>query len=138
MNSPAWSETVKATDTRSKKWFREKHRQLETETEATRDGETVPAGFATSRGPTVHEPSLLGARNDLVNGLRLYKESILLLLTIPKRLRIYFRFERRLLGELARAAARTVITLYRTASGRPDGVPGVVGAIQTFGQLAHL
>ena len=57
--------------------------------------------------------------------------------TIPKRLRIYFRFERRLLGDLCRAAGRTVITVYRSASGRPDAVPGVVGAIQTFGQLAH-
>ena len=57
--------------------------------------------------------------------------------TIPKRLRIYFRFERRLLGELCRAAARTVITVYRAASGRPDAVPGMVGAIQTFGQLIH-
>jgi hypothetical protein len=57
--------------------------------------------------------------------------------TIPKRLRIYFRFDRRLLGELCRAAARTVITVYRAASGRPDAVPGMVGAIQTFGQLLH-
>ncbi|MDH7502783.1 MAG: transposase zinc-binding domain-containing protein, partial [Verrucomicrobiota bacterium] len=57
--------------------------------------------------------------------------------TIPKRLRIYFRFERRLLGELCRAAARTVTTVYRAASGRPDAVPGMVGAIQTFGQLIH-
>jgi hypothetical protein len=55
--------------------------------------------------------------------------------TIPKRLRIYFRFERRLLGEVCRGAARTVITVYRAASGRPDAVPGMVGAIQTFGQL---
>lgn len=55
--------------------------------------------------------------------------------TIPKRLRIYFRFDRRLLGELCRAAARTAITVYRAASGRPDAVPGMVGAIQTFGQL---
>jgi Putative transposase len=52
-------------------------------------------------------------------------------------LRIYFRFERRLLGELCRAAARTVITVYRSANGRPDAVPGVVGAIQTFGRLIH-
>jgi hypothetical protein len=29
--------------------------------------------------------------------------------TIPKRLRIYFRFDRRLLGDPCRAAARTVI-----------------------------
>ena len=39
--------------------------------------------------------------------------------TIPKRLRIYFRFERRLLGDLCRAAARTVITVYGG-----DGVRG--------------
>jgi hypothetical protein len=38
--------------------------------------------------------------------------------TIPKRLRIQFRFDRRLLGELCRAAARSVITVYRAASGR--------------------
>ena len=57
--------------------------------------------------------------------------------TMPKRLRIYFRFARRLLGELCRAAARTVITVYGSASGRPDAVPGVIGAIQTFGQLVH-
>jgi hypothetical protein len=57
--------------------------------------------------------------------------------TMPKRLRIYFRFDRRLLGDLCRAAARTLITVYRTASGRPDAVPGMVGAIQTFGQLIH-
>ena len=57
--------------------------------------------------------------------------------TIPKRLRIYFRFERRLLGEMCRAAARTLTTVYRAASGRPDGAPGIVAAIQTFGQLIH-
>jgi hypothetical protein len=57
--------------------------------------------------------------------------------TIPKRLRIYFRFERRLLGKLCRASARTVITVYQSARGRPDAVPGVIGAIQTFGQLVH-
>jgi len=56
---------------------------------------------------------------------------------IPKRRRIYFRFDRRLLGELCRAAARTGITVYRAASGRPDAVLGMVGAVQTFGQLVH-
>ena len=53
-----------------------------------------------------------------------------LVFTIPKRLRISFRFDRRLLGELCRAAARTVISVYRAASDRPDAVPGMVGAIQ--------
>jgi hypothetical protein len=53
--------------------------------------------------------------------------------TIPERLWIYFRFDRRLLGELCRAAARAVIAVYRAASGRSDAVPGMVGANQTFG-----
>jgi len=38
---------------------------------------------------------------------------------------------------LSRGAARTVITVYRAVSGRPDAAPGMVGAIQTFGQLIH-
>lgn len=42
-----------------------------------------------------------------------------------------------MLGDLCRAAARTLTTVSRAASGRPDGVPGIVGAIQTFGQLIH-
>ena len=50
--------------------------------------------------------------------------------TIPKWLRVHFQFDRRLLGDLCGAAARTVITVYRAASGRPDAVPGTVGAIQ--------
>ena len=47
--------------------------------------------------------------------------------------RLDFGFNRRLLGDLCRAAARTVVTVYRAASGRPDAVPGMVDAIQTFG-----
>ena len=45
--------------------------------------------------------------------------------TIPKRLAIYFRFERRLLGDLCRAAARTVTTVSWATSGRTDAVPGM-------------
>ena len=47
------------------------------------------------------------------------------------------RFDRSLPGDLCRAAARTVTTVYRAACGRPDALPGMVGAIQTFGQLIH-
>ena len=42
-----------------------------------------------------------------------------------------------LLGELCRASVRTVTTVYRAVSGRPDALPGVVGAIRTLGQLIH-
>ena len=57
--------------------------------------------------------------------------------TIPKRLRIFFRFDRTLLGELARLAWQTVLEVHRAGLGRPDVVPGMVAVIHTFGQLVH-
>jgi len=57
--------------------------------------------------------------------------------TIPKRLRLYFRYDRKLLGDLCQVAWRTVRTVYQAVSGRPDGVPAMVGAIQSFGDLIH-
>jgi hypothetical protein len=57
--------------------------------------------------------------------------------TIPKRLRIYFRFERQLLGELCRAAWGVVRSVFQSVSGHPEAVPGMIGAIQTFGDLIH-
>ena len=57
--------------------------------------------------------------------------------TIPKRLRIYFRFDRRLLGELCRAAWQVVRAVYQASSAHPEAVPGMIGAIQTFGDLIH-
>jgi len=57
--------------------------------------------------------------------------------TIPKRLRIYFRFDRQLLGPLCRAAWRVVRAVYHAASDHPEAVPGMIGAIQTFGDLIH-
>lgn len=57
--------------------------------------------------------------------------------TLPKRLRIYFRFDRRLLGQLCRAAWEVMRTVFQAVSGRPDAVPGMIRAIQTFGDLIH-
>jgi hypothetical protein len=57
--------------------------------------------------------------------------------TIPKRLRIFFRFDRRLLGGLMRLAWETISQAYREALGRDDVVPGMIAGIQTFGALAH-
>jgi len=57
--------------------------------------------------------------------------------TIPKRLRIYFRFDRRLLGLLCQAAWAVVKTVLQSVSGRPDAAAGMIGAIQTFGDLIH-
>ena len=57
--------------------------------------------------------------------------------TIPKRLRIFFRFDRRLLGALPRLAWQTVLEVYRTVLDRRDVTPGMIGAIHTFGELVH-
>jgi len=61
-----------------------------------------------------------------------------LVFTIPKRLRLYFRYDRRLLGELARAAWDSVVEVYRDVLQREDVLPGMIGGIQTFGELVHL
>jgi hypothetical protein len=57
--------------------------------------------------------------------------------TVPKRLRVYFRFDRALLGDLARLAWETVLEVYRATLGRDDLLPGALAGIQTFGELIH-
>jgi hypothetical protein len=49
-------------------------------------------------------------------------------LTIPKPARIYFRFERGYWASFAGRPRATVITVYGSASRRPDAVPRVAGA----------
>ena len=56
--------------------------------------------------------------------------------TIPKRLRIFFRFHRGLLNRLPPLAWETVTEVYRSLLGQ-DALPGGVLAIQTFGSLIH-
>jgi hypothetical protein len=58
-------------------------------------------------------------------------------LTIPKRLRAYCLYRRRLLGEIARIAARTVIAAIRTLIGERDLVVGIVACLQPHGSLAN-
>jgi hypothetical protein len=52
-------------------------------------------------------------------------------LTVPKRIRPFFLWDRKLLGLLARCAAETIKTFYREMTGEPDGVPGLVVSVQT-------
>ena len=60
-----------------------------------------------------------------------------LVFTIPKRLRLACRFDRRLLGKLARCAWLATRDVYRQALGRNDVTPGLIAGIQTFGELIH-
>jgi hypothetical protein len=52
--------------------------------------------------------------------------------TIPRMLRIFFRYNRRLLGELCRSALRSLIRYFAAVTGS-ELMPGVIVAIQTFG-----
>jgi len=58
--------------------------------------------------------------------------------TIPKRLRIYFRYDRSLLGKLCRAAYDTVCDVFKLEIDGDSGIPAMVAAIQTFDDLIHL
>ena len=58
-------------------------------------------------------------------------------LTIPKRLRAYGRYRRRLLGEIARVAARTLTAAIRTLTGQRDLAVGIVACLQTHGSRAN-
>jgi len=58
-------------------------------------------------------------------------------LTIPKRLRAYCLYRRRLLGDIARVAARTVTAAIRTLTGERDLAVGIVACLQTHGSRAN-
>lgn len=57
--------------------------------------------------------------------------------TIPKRLRLHTRFDRKLLGKLCGCAWRCIQAEIRRLLGRDDVVPGMIAAIQTHGELLH-
>jgi hypothetical protein len=57
--------------------------------------------------------------------------------TIPKRLRIHARFDRELLGKLSSCTWTCIKAEVHRMLGRVDVVPGMIAAIQTFGQLLH-
>ncbi len=58
-------------------------------------------------------------------------------LTLPKRLRAYFLYDRRRLGLLSRVASRTLHGYVGAALGESEAVPGVISLAQSFGSLAH-
>ena len=52
--------------------------------------------------------------------------------TVPKMLRLFFRFRRKLLNDLCLSAVRALLKFFHTATGL-ELMPGVVAVIQTFG-----
>jgi hypothetical protein len=57
--------------------------------------------------------------------------------TIPRVLRIFFKYNRKLLGELCRSALRSLTRYFEAVTGS-ELRPGVIAAIQTFGDRINL
>lgn len=58
-------------------------------------------------------------------------------LTIPKRLRLHTRYDRKLLGKLCSRAWTCIRAEVWRLLGRDDVLPGMIAAIQTHGELLH-
>jgi hypothetical protein len=54
-----------------------------------------------------------------------------------KRLRVFFKYKRRLLGDLCRCALRSLTRYFEVVTGSAL-TPGVIAAIQTFGDRINL
>jgi len=87
--------------------------------------------------PSCHQKRTLLAAETIANTICQPVPHRQLVFTIPKRLRLYCRYDRGLLGDLARAAWQATVEVYRRVLGRRDVTPGMVAGIQTFGQLIH-
>jgi len=57
--------------------------------------------------------------------------------SIPKILRRYFLYDRKLLGKLSQCAAKSLTKFFKMTLGKKAGIPGVVVAIQSFGDYAR-
>jgi hypothetical protein len=57
---------------------------------------------------------------------------------IPKILRKFFFYDRKLLGRLSQCAVKSLTKFFQLTLGKKTGIPGVIVAIQTFGDYVPL
>ena len=57
--------------------------------------------------------------------------------SIPKILRKFFLYDRKLLGKLSQCAAKTITKFFKITLGKKTGLPGMVVAIQSFGDYSR-
>jgi hypothetical protein len=58
-------------------------------------------------------------------------------LTLPKRLRIYFRYDRTLLSDLLKGAWKTVRDIFIEEVGYDNVYPAMIGGVQTYGNILN-
>jgi len=57
--------------------------------------------------------------------------------SIPKILRKFFLYDRKLLGKLSQCAAKSLTKFLGVTLGKKSGIPGIVLSIQSFGDYAR-
>ena len=57
--------------------------------------------------------------------------------SIPKRLRIYFLYDRKLLAKLSKCGWNVIEKCFKSAAGHQEGVAGVTIAVQTYGDFLN-
>jgi len=87
--------------------------------------------------PSCHQKRVLQFGESITHEILLPFPHRQYVFTIPKILRPYFRFDRRLLGKLSQCAYQCLKEFFRTTLNKPEGVPGAVISIQTFGDLVN-
>ena len=96
-------------------------------------------GFARTRGfcPSCHAKRLEQWGEWMRETLLLDVPHRQVVFTIPKMLRIFFKYKRNLLGDLCRCAVNS-LTVYFRAMAEQDTMPGIISSIQTFGDRINL
>jgi hypothetical protein len=101
--------------------------------------ERLPLFSCRTRGfcPSCHAKRLEEWSEWMRETLLLHVRHRQVVFTIPRMLRIFFKYNRRLLGELCRCALGSLTRYFEIVAGSKL-MPGVVAAVQTFGDRINL
>ncbi|MBM3789631.1 MAG: transposase [Acidobacteria bacterium] len=87
--------------------------------------------------PCCHQKRSLTTAQRIAEGVSAPVPHRQFVFTMPKRFRLYFRYNRELLRKLPPLAWETVRDVYPAVLGRDDVTPGLVLGIQTHGEIAN-
>ncbi len=87
--------------------------------------------------PSCHQKRVIVFAEELCENILKYVPHRQWVLSIPKRLRIYFMFDRSLLSKLSQCAWKVLSQYLRQAVPYEDAVSGAVIAIQSFGDFLN-
>ena len=87
--------------------------------------------------PSCHQKRVIVFGEELCENILKYVPHRQWVFSIPKRLRLYFMFDRSLLSKLSQCAWNVLSQYLRQAVPYEDAVPGAVNAIQSFGDFLN-